>query len=241
MSDLHIHTALSPCAMNDMTPPAIVRTARDEGLHVIAICDHNTAGNTAAVQEAAGDTLSVIAGMEVTTVEEAHVLGLFPDARAACHAAAEVAETLPNATVASMARFGDQPLMDADGCRIGTETRMLSAASQLTLSDAAGLIQKHGGLVIASHVDRPSFSVPSQLGMFPPEVRFDAIEISCAGIRRGRQSEFAFLGLPMVGGSDSHMLSDLGICTTTLDMAWADFGELLLAILGVAGRSCAIA
>jgi PHP-associated len=227
--------------MDDMTPPAIIQTARDEGLHVIAICDHNTAGNAAAVQEAAGDALSVIAGMEVTTAEEAHVLGLFPNAQAACDAAAEVADTLPDATEASTARFGDQPLMDADGCRIGTEKRMLSAASQLTLSDVSVLIQGHGGLVIASHVDRPSFSVTSQLGMFPSEVHFDAIEVSCAGIRRGRQHEFAYLGLPMVGTSDSHMLSDVGGCTTMLDMASLEFGELVLAFRGSAGRSCAIA
>ena len=77
LADLHIHTALSPCAEEEMTPAAIVRQAIRKGLAIIAICDHNTAGNTIAVQEAAGKDITVIAGMEITTVEEVHVIGLF--------------------------------------------------------------------------------------------------------------------------------------------------------------------
>ena len=68
-ADLHVHTALSPCADDAMTPPAIVDAALAEGLAMIAICDHNSARNVAAVQEAAGDRLSVLAGMEITTAE----------------------------------------------------------------------------------------------------------------------------------------------------------------------------
>ncbi|MCX5758981.1 MAG: PHP domain-containing protein, partial [Candidatus Hydrogenedentes bacterium] len=94
-ADLHIHTALSACADDDMTPPAIVAAALEQGLDMIAICDHNSAGNAAAVQAAAGDALAVIAGMEITTAEEAHVLGLFPDAASAEAAGQEVRDTLP--------------------------------------------------------------------------------------------------------------------------------------------------
>ncbi len=103
-ADLHIHTALSPCGSEEMTPPAIVAAALEAGLDMIAICDHNTAGNAAAVQEAAaaqaaagGPPLVVLAGMEVASAEEAHVVGLFPDAAAAERAAAEVRAVLPQA------------------------------------------------------------------------------------------------------------------------------------------------
>ena len=77
-----------------MTPPAIVETALAEGLAMIAVCDHNSARNVAAVQEAAGERLAVLAGMEITTAEECHVVGLFPDAAAAQAAGAEVGATL---------------------------------------------------------------------------------------------------------------------------------------------------
>ena len=82
-ADLHVHTALSPCADAGMTPPAIVDAALAEGLAMIAVCDHNTARNAAAVQAAAGARLAVIAGIEITTAEEVHVVGLFPTPSAA--------------------------------------------------------------------------------------------------------------------------------------------------------------
>ena len=72
-ADLHVHTALSPCAAEEMTPPAIVARALAEGLEMIAVCDHNSAANAAAVQAAAGARLTVLAGMEVTSAE-AHLL-----------------------------------------------------------------------------------------------------------------------------------------------------------------------
>jgi 3',5'-nucleoside bisphosphate phosphatase len=183
-ADLHIHTALSPCAADEMTPPAIVRAALETGLQMIAICDHNTAGNTAACQAAAarcaadtGAALAVLAGMEVTTAEEVHVVSIFPDPPAAEAAAAEVRATLPDADPAYYARFGGQHLLDADGEVIGTEPKMLATATTLDLAATVALIHRHRGVALAAHVNRPSFSVLSQLGLFPPDAGFDAIEV----------------------------------------------------------------
>ena len=88
-ADMHIHTVLSPCASRETTPPAIVREAARRGLAVIALCDHNTAGNVRAVACAAAAIPNgpvVIAGIEITTVEEAHVLGWFGTPQDACAA-----------------------------------------------------------------------------------------------------------------------------------------------------------
>jgi len=77
-ADLHIHTVLSPCAEVEMIPPLIVRRARELGLGLIAITDHNSAENVDSVQRAArGSGLKVLPGMEVQTSEEVHVLCLF--------------------------------------------------------------------------------------------------------------------------------------------------------------------
>src|SRR5665647_1385530 len=101
-----------------MTPPAIVEAALEAGLEMIAICDHNSARNVAAVQEAAGDRLIVLAGMEVTSVEEVHVVGLFPDAGSAEAAADEVRELLPAADADYYSFFGEQPVLSAEGTPI---------------------------------------------------------------------------------------------------------------------------
>ena len=76
--DLHIHSALSPCGDNDMTPNNIVNMSLLKGLDVIAVTDHNSCGNVRAVQKAAEGRLLVIPGMEIETSEEVHILGLFP-------------------------------------------------------------------------------------------------------------------------------------------------------------------
>ncbi len=253
-ADLHIHTVLSPCASREMTPPAIAREAARRGLAVIAVCDHNAAGNVRAVAQAAAmipNGPAVIAGIEITTVEEVHVLGWFPTPDDACAVADEIAAGLPpwrpltlrtaRASAGSAPRQPEQQIMDAAGNVTGIETRMLAAASTFTLSGAVELIHRHGGLAVAAHVDRRSFSVPGQLGFIPPDVPFDGLEISSAGAARGRASGFAAHGLPLVSSSDCHFLEDMGAGLTLLEVTGASFKEIAKALGMVEGRGCAIA
>ena len=237
-ADLHIHTALSPCASKDMTPRAIVDAAIRRRLSVIAICDHNSAGNIAAVREAAGSELAVLAGMEITTAEEAHIVALFPTAEAAVAAGEEARATLPDTTEAAVKRFGEALLMNAQGEVVATDRKMLSAATSFPLAESVELIRRHDGLAIAAHVDRPSFSVISQLGMFPEDVFFDAIELSCASRPQSSEARLAGLGLPFIYSSDSHFLDNIGDASTLFQMREPTFEELALALKGVGGRRC---
>ncbi|MGO8705879.1 MAG: PHP domain-containing protein [Candidatus Brocadiia bacterium] len=229
-ADLHIHTALSPCAAPDMTPPAIVAAAVECGLAMIAVCDHNSAGNAAATQQAAGNLLAVIAGMEIMSSEEAHVVGLFPDAPSACAAGAEVAATLPDLKSRKQ-RPGriEQRLMDSAGRVIGTEPKMLAAASRFTLSETVQLIHRHGGLAVAAHLNRPSFSVISQLGLFPEDAGFDAVEIFESPMFPPVPKPVTY-GLPALRSSDSHDLVQIGSVWTALEMRRPVFDELILAL-----------
>jgi hypothetical protein len=235
-ADLHVHTCLSPCAERTQRPRAIVAAALARGLGMIGVCDHNSAGNVRAVAAAAGDRLCVIAGMEITTSEEAHVLGLFPDADAAEAAAREVAAGLPPGPPAEV-----QELVDADGAVVGRVERMLSVASAFALEAAIDLVHRHGGLAVAAHVDRRSFSVPSQLGFVPPGTPFQALEISAHGARVGRAAAFAGLGWPLTTASDAHAPELVGDGSVALDVAAAEFGELARALAGADGRRCSLA
>jgi hypothetical protein len=235
-ADLHVHTTLSPCAEEEMTPPAIVLEAIRCRLDMIAICDHNGAANAAAVIEAAGPDLAVVAGMEITTAEEVHVLGLFPSADAACGAAAVVQATLPAATAETTARFGDQLVVDVLGEVVGREERLLAAACGLTLERVVALVKRHGGLAVAAHVDRPSFSVFSQLGLFPHDAGLDAIEISAAEASPPWAAAIRALRLTVVRGSDAHALSELGAARTRLRLEAPTFAELALALARREGR-----
>lgn len=242
-ADLHVHTSLSPCAAREMTPPGIVAAARERQLAMLAICDHNSAGNVAAVQEAARGMPVVIAGIEITTTEEVHVVGLFPDLASASSVSDEVGATLPEAPRQQRHATGgedEQLLLDAYGRVCGREKRLLVAASQLALGETVRLIHSYGGLAIAAHANRPTFSVISQLGMFPGDVQFDAVELFVPAGRR-TPGAVALRGLPDVPvlvTSDSHSLSEIGRVVSRLEMRAATFNELQLALRGCDGRKC---
>lgn len=237
-ADLHIHTALSPCGSDEMTPRAIVEAALARGLDMIAICDHNSARNAAAVQEASEGRLAVLAGIEITSAEEVHVVGLFPDAAAAEAAGLEIAPLLGDADSGYTAFFGEQRVLDAEGRVLDTETAALAFATSLELDAVVDLVKRHGGLAVAAHIDRKAFSVFSQLGFFPTESGFDAVEITpFTGDDSPRMAEFEALGLPMTSSSDSHYLEDIGTATTRLTVEVASFAELALAFAGAEGRA----
>jgi Uncharacterized conserved protein len=236
-ADLHVHTALSPCADREMTPRSIVDVALLRGLSMIAICDHNAAHNVAAVQAVAGSRLCVLAGMEITTTEEVHMVGLFPDVHAAAAAAAEFAENLP---LIPPERKGQeaQVVFAEDGEPASFETRMLSSTSGLELNAAIDLIKRHHGLAVAAHVDRPSFGIYGQLGFFPADAGFDAIEVTAHLARSLWARQIDQLSLPVLSSSDAHFLAELGKSRTRLWSREPNFNELVLAVRGQGGREC---
>jgi hypothetical protein len=257
LADLHIHTALSPCASRQMLPREIVRTSLARGLSMIAICDHNSAANVPAVSEAAkresGEALKVIPGIEVTTREEVHILGLFPALEEALAVGERILETLP---VEKAAEKPSNPGAENPGCQqwildaedrcSATERRLLTAASGYSLEGAVDLISRHGGIAVAAHVDRRAFSVLGQLGFFPETARFFAAEISAAGAARVRMKqlqmeEFRRWGLPLISSSDSHSLEEIACSCTAFRMVEPCFAELILAIRGIGLRRCQIA
>ncbi len=243
-ADLHIHSALSPCADDAMTPELIVYAAIAAELDLIAICDHNCAGNVEAVRQAsdhiAGKYLHVIPGMEITTREEVHVLGLFPEGEQAIRASETLATYLPEAGPGGNP-LGSQPLMDYTGRIIGSVDRLLSFASTLSLAETITFIRDFQGLAIAAHVDRPSFSVISQLGFLPDDVRFDALEISAAGCARGEQQRFSSEGYTLITTSDAHFLMNIGCAHTCFLLKNPEFNEIKQALHRQGGRECYLA
>ncbi len=113
-ADLHLHTCLSPCADMQMQATAIVEQAIKVGLDVIAVCDHNSAENVAAVVKAGQrEALPVIPGIEITSSEEVHILGLFKTEQDLMDVQQVVYENLPGEN--SEEAFGPQIIIDEWG------------------------------------------------------------------------------------------------------------------------------
>ncbi|MCL5023742.1 MAG: PHP domain-containing protein [Nitrospirae bacterium] len=236
-ADLHMHTCLSPCAEIDMTPREIVAAALRRGLHLIAVTDHNSAENAEATRRAAeGTGLVVFAGMEVTSSEEVHILALFESPDGAGALQDVVHRNLP-AGENDERLYGHQIIVNKDNEVMGFDRRLLIAATGLNARALVDLIRSLEGVSIASHVDREAFSVLSQLGFIPEDLRFDAVELSP---KVGRQAaERLFGGLkrfPWVSFSDAHYIRDIGKRVTTFMLEEATFGEMKAALASAGGR-----
>jgi predicted metal-dependent phosphoesterase TrpH len=225
-----------------MTPRAIVKTARQSGLDLIGVCDHNSAENVPAVVEAAKEEgLEVLGGLEVASQEEVHVLGLFDvrDDTDALGAMQEIVHrNLPGVNDEDI--FGEQLMCRADDSVIGRSDRLLIGATTLTIREVVEAIRKLGGLAIASHVDRESFSVIGQLGFVPEGLPLDAMELSPRAVA-GAEPRFQALGrgFPLVAGSDAHRLGEIGAASTAFRMAGAGVDGLTEALSASGGSRIA--
>ena len=176
-ADLHIHTVLSPCAEVEMIPPLIVRRARELGLGLIGITDHNSAENVAAVIEATeGSGVAVLPGIEVQTREEVHLVTLFDTAEQALTWQMEVYDHLPDLRN-NEDHFGAQFVVDATGEYVRRNERFLLTSTDMSLEMVVAMVHDLGGLALPAHVDRPAFSLIANLGFVPPDLDVPAVEI----------------------------------------------------------------
>ncbi len=211
LCDLHIHTSLSPCADEDMTPGNIVGMARSVGLQVIAITDHQSCSNCAAViaqAERVGGPL-VLPGLEVESQEEVHLICLLPDLASAADLAARIRGSLP--AIANRPEiFGRQVLVDENDVESGTENVLLLQACRLGCDEIAALTLARGGVCIPAHIDRDANSMLTVLGRIPADFPARTLEISAradAAALLDLHPELA--GFSLIRGSDAHRLTDL--------------------------------
>lgn len=176
--DLHIHSALSPCAQEEMTPNNIVNMAYLKGLDIIAVTDHNAAFNCEAVLKCAKSRgIVAVPGMELETREEVHLVCLFPDLENVLKMQSIVHESLPQLENREDI-FGPQLVMDEEDNIIERYNQLLLTATGLYVDDVFDRVRQLGGVVIPAHIDRDSFSIISNLGIVPDYLGIKYVEVS---------------------------------------------------------------
>ena len=208
--DLHIHSALSPCAEPDMTPGNIVNMAQLKGLDFIAIADHNAIGNVKPTMRVAETTsLIVIPAIEITTEEEVHVLAYF-STLSQLESFYEFLEPYLPEHENRPDIFGEQHLYDENDQWIGTDSRLLMNAFQLSFDTLIEKILFFEGVAVPAHVNRGSFSVMSNLGFIPPELPITTVEIIQPGVHTTKSQNFETQHhVRQIISSDAHSLGEI--------------------------------
>jgi len=234
--DLHIHTCLSPCAELDMHPKAIIEKAISTKLDIVAICDHNSSENVPYVIKASqGKNLKIFPGMEVTTSEEVHFLALFDSISDLSKLQEFVYLHLPGTN--DEERFGIQAIVNEDGEVEGINDKLLIGATDVPLNDLLNYVHEQNGLAIASHIDRESFSVLSQLGFIDESINFDALEITpLTGFQQAREKYRELNNYSFIISSDAHFLKDIGRTMSKIMLAEPSLAELKMAFARQNGR-----
>lgn len=231
--DLHLHSCLSPCGSDDMTPNNLVNMAALLGYQMIAVTDHNACGNAGAAMEAGRAAgLVVVPGMELCTAEEAHVVCLFPTLEAANQFESFVKENSPPLRNRPEI-FGRQLLLDSRDEPVGEEERLLLAASLVTAEEAAEKARGLGGTAFPAHVDRDSYSLLASLGAIPPEPGFCTAEISPRGDPRAlAQAHSELSRMMLLQNSDAHALENMPDPSAWIDLPEATPQALIAALNG---------
>lgn len=208
--DFHIHSALSPCGDEDMTPNNIVNMAVLKGLNAIALTDHNSVLNCPATLKAAeGTGLCVLPGMELCTAEEIHVLCLFPSLDAAMRFHKTVSENyLPVKNKPEI--FGRQLIMDENDEIVGVEETLLNVATGISVDRVGEMAKREGGVALPAHIDRPSYSLTAVFGEIPENLGFNCIEISQSGDFEKLQKQYPNIAkFSRLKNSDAHYLENI--------------------------------
>lgn len=209
--DLHIHSCLSPCGDDDMTPASIAGMAHLASLDAIALTDHNTVKNLPAIICACKQyDITVVCGIEVCTNEEIHLLCYFKRLENATAFGEYIGGTLP--FVKNKAEvYGNQFVVDEQDNIIQTVENLLIVGCGLGAAEIVSACHDLGGLCFWAHIDRQSFSVISVLGTVPPDIPVDGVEIYDISKRQWLMEQgFIAPDTPYLSSSDAHSLWLIG-------------------------------
>lgn len=235
-TDLHIHTCLSPCADWEMSPRGIIQRCLDTGLGLIAVTDHNSGENAAAVmREGLRKGVSVLPGMEICSREEVHILALFGELEQALTMQGFVYAGLSGDNQPEV--FGYQIIANEDSEVLGENPRLLIGSTRHGLEEIVRQTHAMSGLSVSCHVDRPANGIINQLGFIPPDLELDGVEVSYRiPIAKARELLPVIGARPCITSSDAHFLQDIGRAATVFRMAAPTIAEIGLALRGELGR-----
>ena len=240
-ADLHIHTVLSPCGDLEMSPKNIINKALETGLDIIGITDHNSTRHCKLIRKLAEiEGIFVLMGAEITTKEEVHCLTFFENDEQLSEFQTYLENHLPPVPN-NTDKFGYQVVVDENEMITEEIEFLLISALDQSIDQIEQRVHSLGGIFIPAHIDRPSYSINSQLGFIPDDLKIDGVEISS---KCKLENLPTLLGKNYTGSiirnSDAHYIDQLGKAATIFEMEHRTFNEIKLALQGKSGRKVSI-
>ena len=216
--DFHIHSGLSACAEKTMSPRQILLQASKAGLDLISITDHNSSANVKTAMDLASEIgITVVPGIEVSSVEEVHIIALFEEYGNLAEFQKIIDENMPEAENPTDI-FGYQLVYDCNDEIIDTDDKLRQIGTSLGVDMILSEVRRLGGYSIPAHVYRYKFSLISQLGFITPGSDFDALEIGSSQWKREKfKIGMKIEGYPVITGSDAHFIEDVGRTSLNLE------------------------
>ncbi|WP_372751298.1 PHP domain-containing protein [Labilibaculum sp.] len=237
-ADLHTHTVLSPCGDLEMSPVNIVRKAKECGLDILGITDHNSTLHAPLIKElAAKEGIMVVMGAEVTSKEEVHCLCFFEREKELQLFQFYLDKQLP--TIPNNVKFFGEQLVvnEREEILYEIEPLLITGLNQ-SMEEIEQKVHELNGLFIPAHINKMTNSVISQLGFLPPDLKVDALEISMHTTKEEFVKKNNYLKeYSFIQSSDAHYIDSIGNVCTYFLLKEASFSEIRKALKGEEGRS----
>ncbi len=236
-ADLHIHTVLSPCGDLEMSPRNIVRRAKEEKIDILGITDHNSTRNCKVLEKLANDNdILVLKGAEINSKEEIHCLTFFETDDELVDFQNYLDEHLPT-VMNDTKKFGYQVVVDKDDNILDQVEPLLISALDVNITEIEKKVHELNGLFIPAHIDRAMYSIISQLGFIPSDLKVDALELSKYASKNDFLSKYNYLAdYAFIKSSDAHFTENIGDTHTLFQMNSKSFSEIRLALRAKEGR-----
>ncbi len=207
--DLHLHSCLSPCGDDDNTPNNLCGMASLLGLNILALTDHNTTKNCPAFFTAAKRYgIIPVAGMELTTSEDIHIVCLFENLEDAM----KFGDYIDTRRMKIKNRpdfFGKQQILDGDDNFIEEEEYLLSNATNVSIEETHELVESYNGISYPAHIDREANGIIAILGTIPPDSEFSLYELNDGESINKYSEKYGIPKERFIISSDAHILTSM--------------------------------
>jgi len=240
-ADLHIHTVLSPCGSLEMSPITIINTAKEKKINILGITDHNHTGQCSVIKSLAkNNDIFILCGTEVTTKEETHCLAFFETSEQLNKFQKILDEKIVK-TNNDPNLFGYQIIVNEVEEIVDEIDHLLISATTLSVEELSDIVYQLQGIFIPAHINRQKYSIISQLGFIPFDLKYDALEISSHTTKKTFLKKNSYLkDKTFITSSDAHFQNDIGKTYTIFNIKEPSFKEIKMALNNINGRNVII-